>query len=321
MKRTFLKQQTYVPILDNNQVLVHFDKNDNLWKLGKHNANDVQTKKQTMVHIATTPGKGMTLEELDRILKQDIELIPEEYDGCYEWISEAIKEYAKPENKANITVDDMNFLYSLAVGTWKMSINVKKDRLANSNLCKKSRDHLTEIIDSVWNRALTQKHYFHHTRHSGGDGSPQVGMFGTGFMTFSGKLSDKDAKSFIKMCTDIVDLNDDNKIYDICSNTLNSDYEGKGLKSASASAILHCFKPYVFPIINNNDGHGTIYELFKVDIKNIKALSEYINNCKKIKEFRDSNYTFKNYRILDVAIWAIDNKDFDLDSYVKMKKV
>lgn len=71
------------------------------------------------------------------------------------------------------------------------------------------------------------------------------------------------------------------------------------MQAAAASVMLHCLKPTTFPILNSNYNAGTIYSALGVNLQNERLLVNYIDNCRKIKKFRDANLKIKNYRILD----------------------
>ena len=78
-----------------------------------------------------------------------------------------------------------------------------------------------------------------------------------------------------------------------------------GMKAASASVILHCLKPYTFPVLNSNHGSEDIYSALGIPLESREKLETYIDNCRKIKAFRDANFSFKNYRIMDMAAWEL----------------
>lgn len=69
------------------------------------------------------------------------------------------------------------------------------------------------------------------------------------------------------------------------------------MKAASASMILHCLKPYTFPIFNSNMGNGNIFEILGVDLDKKTEIYTYVKNCRAVKSFRDENFDFKNYRV------------------------
>ena len=71
--------------------------------------------------------------------------------------------------------------------------------------------------------------------------------------------------------------------------------------------ILHCLKPYTFPILNANTGSGNIFEVLGVSLTKTSSLENYIDNCRKIKAFRDENFACKNYRIFDIEAQNMEN--------------
>lgn len=290
----------------NNEVVVK-DLDTNKWQIV---TEEIRTRNKNNLELVDK-NTSKPIQKIIAILEKAPELIPDEYDASYEVIKKTIAEYKKSKNLNNITVDDMNFLYSLSVGTWKISVSIRKDRLKQTCLSNSSKNTLLKVIDDTWNDAKSGK-YKHHEN----EDKTSIGMFGTGFMTFSGKLSDNDAQKFIKMCVSILDIDNENDIYNICEKTLSRDFVPGGLKAASASFILHCLKPYVFPIISSNGGHGTIYENLGINTQKESELNYYIDNCRAISKYRNEHFKFKNYRILDVAKWALDDKSFDLYKYL-----
>lgn len=288
-------------LLENNHKYVLYNEEKDKWMI---NNDDSQSKvSKNNIHKKTSNPKD--IDSLVDVLTHVKEMDPNEHDGSYELVYSTINEYSKVKPNVKFNVSDMDLLYAMSIGTWKIGVPIRKNRIDNSNLNDSSKKSLYKLLDDLWNRALTRKFRCNFE----GD---NFGMFGSGFMSFNGKLSDSDSNAFIKMLIQIKDLKDENQIFDICEKVIcNDNFIGSGLKSASASAILHCFKPFVFPVINANGGHGTIYERLDIKIKNPKDLKSYISNCRLIKAYRDSHFSFKNYRILDVSPWIIDDPKFD----------
>jgi hypothetical protein len=111
------------------------------------------------------------------------------------------------------------------------------------------------------------------------------------------------------MCIDIKDSTDEEYIFNRCEQTLNERFHG--MKAASASMVLHCLKPTIFPVFNSNMGADNIYVYFGADLKWKTEIYTYIKNARKVKEFRDRNFSIKNYRIFDMAAWDIRKNDSD----------
>lgn len=236
------------------------------------------------------------------------EMDPDKHDGSYELIRETILSYKNMGNLALVDDKDLNLLYHLVIGSWRQSFDKKKESIFKSHLPEEEKQRLVQVLDSVWEKA---KNGF-YTNKEGDEVS--VGMFGTGFYSF--KTNKEDVSKFIKLCVDLIDEQDDNKIFEISDSILKNGI--MGMKSASASVILHCLKPFVFPIFNSNAGNRDIFEYLGVEIEKKELLENYINNCRKVKTFRDNNFKFKNYRILDMEARNLgsyfdkfDNIDFN----------
>lgn len=144
-------------------------------------------------------------------------------------------------------------------------------------------------------------------------------MFGTGFFTFKTKIAENDAKKFIMFCVDIKNLEDEDIIFEKTEELLKNDIKGMGV--ASVSQILHCLKPFIFPILNGGEGAGwKVYKKLEVDLVKPRELPFYIQNVKNIREFRDKNFNFKNYRIFDLAL-SESGFDINNDSNISSAKV
>ena len=86
-------------------------------------------------------------------------------------------------------------------------------------------------------------------------------MFGTGFLSFQNKTTNTHVRDFVKMCVDILPMTDDTQMFNRAAKVLTASF--KGMRAASASMVLHCLKPYTFPILNSNMGNG-IYLKYSV---------------------------------------------------------
>ena len=69
-----------------------------------------------------------------------------------------------------------------------------------------------------------------------------------------------------------------------------------------------------FPVFNSNSGNPNIYLYFGIELEKVSDLSKYIGNCRKVKEFRDKNFTVKNYRIFDLAARKLGKGDKEYDT-------
>lgn len=240
----------------------------------------------------------MDRKELISKLKNTNDIAPDNYDGSYELVREIVNSYSNVSNTSLITSKDLDAIYSMALGTWRMSVDKKKEYISDGILPELEKQRLYDLIDDVWDKACTKKYSYCEMKDK-----PSIGMFGTGFFRF--KISNENARKFIGLLTQMKDWSDESSLH-LCEEVFTNNM--KGIAASAASIILHCYKPYVFPIINGNMGNDNIYEYLGIVLEKPKELTTYIKNCKAIQEFRDNNFKFKNYRIFDYEARFI-NKD------------
>ena len=245
----------------------------------------------------------MNKEELLKDLTSVTEMNPDEHDGSYELMRETVASYATISDYSVCNFRDLNAIYMMAIGTWKANPEKKKEYVKAGNLPDAEKDRLVLVIDRIWDNACHGK-YQNRERNN-----PSIGMFGTGFYSFQNKTTDECAQKFIKMLVDIAGMDDDNKMYDRAALVLTDDF--KGMRAASASFVLHCLKPATFPILNGNMGNGNIFGTLGVNLKRPADIGTYVDNCRQIKEFRDANLPFENYRILDLWVNKLDKYQDD----------
>ena len=234
-------------------------------------------------------------------LREKEEMDPDQHDGCYELMRETIEAYGKLDDFSTLDYKDLNLVYLTSVGTWKQGIDSKKKTVNDSHLMPEDKEYLSMLWDEVWEKAGRGEYTNYELDASGGR---SIGLFGTGFFSFQRTTTNSNAQAFIKMCVDILPMEDDNAMYDRASEVLTASF--KGMKAASASMILHCLKPFSFPVLNSNNGNRSIFEVLGVQLVKRDNLETYIDNCRKIKAFRDKNFSYKNYRIFDMAAWKVN---------------
>ncbi|HOI71245.1 MAG TPA: DUF3578 domain-containing protein [Methanobacterium sp.] len=252
-------------------------------------------------------GKKTVHQDLSSILKytSNISNNPESHDGSYELVNKTVK-YISNVNPSKLNIEDMDLLYLMTVGTFKCGWDCKIDRIENSNLKVDDKKSLIQVLNSIHGK-LENGAYNSSKDH--------VGMFGTGFMTFKGKLNEYDARKFLNLCVKLQKTNNDEVMYEEAEKVLNKGIRGLGV--GTVSQILHCLKPFTFPIINGAMQKGTtVYTKLGIELK--KPISEYnyIENSKRIKKFKDTNYSFvKNYRAFDLL-----NFDVYTNNYINNNK-
>lgn len=226
-------------------------------------------------------------------LRNATELVPDEHDGSYELVREAVKAFSTvPEEQLDYT--DLDAMWFMCVSTLRHGFQVKKSLISKSHLPEDEKERLKNLLDSIWKKAENNEYT-----------NPQknelsVGMFGTGFRTFRGSVTQGTARLFVRMCIEILNIDDDNDLFDKAENVLKTGL--KGIGPASASQFLHCLKPYTFPIINGKQGEGTLlYDYLGIHIDSPVTANLYIMNARRILKYRDDNFSFKNFRIMDLV--------------------
>lgn len=252
----------------------------------------------------------MNREELLNDLRAVPEMDPDEHDGSYELMREIVASYKTLGDYSQCNFRDLNAIYMMAIGTWKLNAEKKKDYVKQGHLSDAEKSRMEQVIDRIWDNACHSKYQNREQN------KPSIGMFGTGFYSFQNKTTDECAQAFIKMLVDIADMQYDNEMFDRAAQVLTDDF--KGMKAASASVVLHCLKPKTFPILNGNMGAGNIFGTLGVNLKRPADIGTYIENCRQIKEFRDANLSIENYRILDQWVGKLDK--YQDDEYIPSLK-
>lgn len=230
-------------------------------------------------------------------LKNKEELIPDKYDGSYQLVREVVSSYEKVPNE-NLTLDDLDAMFFMCIGTFKHGVEAEKKLINKSNLPEEEKSRILELIDEISNKALNSQ--YTHTQ----EGHGNFGMFGESVGSLRASYKDNDditgAKDFIRMCTNINKLSDEEEILTSCEKVLKSGV--KGMQTGKISKFLHCLKPYLFPIINEKQGEKTgVYDALGIELNKPEKAVSYIENVRRIKNYRDKYFKFKNYIIMDLV--------------------
>lgn len=246
-------------------------------------------------------------------LKNSQEIIPEKYDGSYELVKETVKQY-QYISLENVDFPDIDLIYFMTVGTWAYGIDKRKELIENSALDQPKKEYLNMLIDKIWDNA--QKEMYIHKEF---EGKTSIGMFGSGFRTFNGACDIDTVKRYISLMVNVNQMDNEDEILNYVENELQFEYKGIGI--ASFSQVLHCLKPHIFPIVNGNMGTGTtIYSKLEIEIDSKITPQNYIKNVRKIREFRNNNFSWKNYRIIDL-LKVEENKMLENLNYEKLDEI
>ena len=231
--------------------------------------------------------------ELIERLQEAKEIIPNEYDGSYELVTEVIKAYSVLNDYSICDYNDLNLVYLSTVGTWKHSIDKKKETISKSNLPDNEKSRLIGLLDKIWGKAENKEY-----KHNESNDNISIGMFGTGFYNTQTKTTPESVQKFIKLCVDLIKVEDEEKAFSLVEDTLKDGMNG--LATGGISQILHCLKPFIFPILNSNQGKNNLFSKLGIQLEKVNLEENYAANCRKIKEYRDSNFEWKNYRNFDI---------------------
>ena len=240
-------------------------------------------------------------QEILNKLKHASELSPDEHDGSYELVRTIVSAY-RDVDEAVLDYHDLNAIYLMCIGTWRHSYDKKHEAVHATHLPEVRKQELDHLIDDLRSRAEAGAY---KNQEKAVDSTGHIGMFGTGFYSFQNKTDPKSVRAFIKMCIDLLDMTVDEDMFRRAALVLTKSFHG--MQAASASVVLHCLKPLTFPVINSNVGSEDIFAALGIELKSRGKLETYVDNCRKIKAFRDTNFSFKNYRILDMAAWELSS--------------
>lgn len=238
----------------------------------------------------------MEQQEIVLKLKKENEIIPDEFDGTYKSVREVIRFYSNLRKYTVLDYNDLDLIYSLSLGDTKRGSDSRKERIQKSHLLHNDKMLLGRSLDRIWSTA--SKKLYTHTVLS------EETEFAESFRSFKeSKLASntESIQAFINLCVDIIGIEKDEEIFDRALKTLNVKLKDAGMQIDIASRILHCLKPFTFPIICENNGYGEFYESAEIELTDKSNIAFYIVNCRRIRKFRDTNFKFKNYRVFDMA--------------------
>ena len=240
-------------------------------------------------------------QEILKRLKNTPELSPDEHDGSYELVRAIVSAY-RDVDETVLDYHDLNAIYLMCIGTWRHSYGKKHETVHAAHLPETRKQELDHLIDDLKSRAEAG---VYKNQEKAVSGTGHIGMFGTGFYSFQNKTDPKSVRAFIRMCGDLLDMTDDEEMFQRAASVLTKSFHG--MQAAAASVVLHCLKPLTFPVINSNVGSEDILAALGIELNSRSKLETYVDNCRKIKAFRDANFSFKNYRILDMAAWELSD--------------
>ena len=247
------------------------------------------------------------IQAIMEALKTKEEMDADMHDGCYQLMRATIEAYGNMTDYGGLDYKDLDLVYQTTIGTWKQNVDAKKKTIEESHLREEDKTQLKSLWDVILQKTIEGKY------NNKADGKATIGLFGTGFLSFSSYNTSKESiDSVIRMCLDILPMADDEAIFNRVAQVLSTPIKGMG--AAVVSMILHCLKPCSFPVLNTNMGNPNVFEILGVKLHRAQKSIYYIDNCKRIAKFRNENFAYKNYRIFDLM-------SISLDKYMLVPKV
>lgn len=261
----------------------------------------------------------MDTKALIKKLKKENEIIPNEYDGTYRLTRELFKSYRNLRKIAVTDYNDLDLIFSVSLGAWQNGMDKYRERIQKSHLLHADKIQMNKALDRIWTN-IRKKQYLRFAENTGEENEFEF----TSFKDTKIAKNNNSIHSFIQLCIDIADSDSEKEIYEKASEVLNVNLKESGMDVAMVSQILHCLKPFIFPIFDIYSEQGSVYEIFDLEITDIKNVAFYIYNSKKIKEFRDENFRFKNFRVFEVKAdelrkLAESDVDPDLEDDIQAK--
>lgn len=218
------------------------------------------------------------------------------YDPCYSLIPDIVKMYSKV-SEAELTIQDVTVLYMMTIYSdpsdkkGRSQIHHKIEDVEKSHLPDKNK---REIISR-----LKKYGELEDERH--------IGLFAIAKQVIGDEKTypnNHDAGALIALCIDIKQSYDEEKKLQLVESRLPS-LKLPGVGMGILSQILHCLNPRIFPVLNG-PGVQNYKENLGLTLSKKSGFEAYIENIEIIRKFRDENFSFKNYRIIDTMGWEIE---------------
>ena len=248
-------------------------------------------------------------------LKNKNEILPNEFDGTYRSVREAVECYANLKKTSLIDYNDLDLMYYLSLGLWKNDKNERKHHIQKSHLLHNDKLLLETKLEKIWSKG--SRMLFNHVI------GKQEMEFLTAQVSFKDSPVAKSSESiqfFFKMMINLSGLENDEKLYDTAQKMLNSQIKDSGLPVFAVSRILHCLKPFTFPILGDSITDSVVFKKAGLDLKKTDDITQYITNCRKILTFRNSHFKFHNMKVFDVMAWEMVSEKEETEEDLTKRK-
>ena len=124
----------------------------------------------------------MNIQEIITNLIHETELLPDEYDGCYKLIRNAVRRYENLRNKSIIDHSDLDLIYSLCIKSNTSGMDLQKENVQKSHLLHADKKSLAKTIEDIW--LLASKRRYSISEQEEG---VTVGIYNTVFRSFKNR--------------------------------------------------------------------------------------------------------------------------------------
>lgn len=239
--------------------------------------------------------RKMIIEEL----RHKKELLPNEYDGTYRSVRKSLEYYAKLRRVTVIDVNDLALLYYLSLGVWKHEKSEWKSYIQKSHLLHNDKLMLDTAVDKIWSKD-SRKQYSHAPE------ADELELL-TAPIVFKPVPSSESVQYLFRLCMNLLAIEADNKLLELTEQVIHTHLKDSGIPVYVLSRILHCLKPFTFPILDERVPEPCIFRSIGIDLEDIFDITQYITNCRMILEYRSSSFKFKSMRIFDAMSWELLN--------------
>jgi len=240
--------------------------------------------------------KAVIIEEL----KRKKEILPNEFDGTYRSVRVAVECYSNLRKTTIIDYEDLELLYYLSLGIWIKDKNELKHYIQKSHLLHNDKLTLYSKLEKIW--SSNSRMLFTHVVQT------QEMEFLTAPVSFKGLPITHKAEAvqfFFKLCINLIELEGDSVLFETAQKTIHNHLKDSGIPVFCLSRILHCMKPFTFPIIGENVSNFILYEPLDLGLKSPDDLLQYIPNARIVFDFRNSNFKFKNMKVFELMAWEL----------------
>ncbi len=246
----------------------------------------------------------MDKKELIDLLKQKKEVLPDEFDGTYKSVRKLVNYYSNLRKLSVIDYNDLDLLYASSFGFWTCNHKDVRERIRKSHLLHNDKINYIKDMEHIWNTNTMKL----NTRVTSEEDRKNLTSFTTFGSTQTAEYTEE-IQHFLKMCIDVYTCEKDDDAYSAVSKIVNGKLKNSSIPVTVMSRILHCLKPFTFPVFDEANGEGNIYRMLELDINDLEDITRYTMNCRKIKRFRDTNVSFRNLRVFDIASMEVAVKE------------